>query len=112
MYRKIPPLEVVEEILRSLKLDGLRDKRWFSKEDLTILTTDEWMPLLEPYYLPWKAKRYLGGEMTTGRVVTVLRHLLKVHDIELKVQEKVVNGKKTTLYQIFYNYLDPVVRFD
>lgn len=112
MFRKVPPLEVVQNILRSLKLDGLNDKRWFSKDDLPLDTQDEWLPVLEPYYLPCKAVRYLSGEMTKARIVTVLRHILKIHDIELKVQERVVNGKKTTLYQVFYEHVDPVVRFD
>lgn len=112
MFRKVPPLETVESVLRSLKLGGLSDKRWFSKEELSLDSLEEWLPLLEPYYLPCKAERYLRGEMTRSRLITVLRHLLKAHEIELKVQEKMVNGRKTTLYQVFYDYVDPIVRFD
>ncbi len=112
MFRKAPPLEIVEQVLRSLKLGSLTDKRWFSKEELSLDTLEEWMPLLEPYYLPCKAERYLQREMTQSRIVTVLRHLLKANKIELKVQEKMVNGRKTTLYQVFYDYVDPIVRFD
>lgn len=112
MFRKVPPLDVVEQVLRSLKLSGLTDKRWFSKEDLPIDTLEEWLPLLEPFYLPCKAERYLHGEITRTRIITILRHILKVHSIELKVQERMINGHKTTLYQVFYDYVDPVVRFD
>jgi hypothetical protein len=50
--------------------------------------------------------------MTRSRVITVIRHILKAHEIELKVQERVVSGKKVTLYQVFYQVVDPVVRFD
>jgi hypothetical protein len=112
MFRKSPPLEVVEEVLRCLKLEGLADKRWFSKEDLSLETLDTWMPLVEPYYLPCKAERYLHGEITKTRVITILRHILKANKIELRVQERMVNGHKTTLYQVFYDYVDPIVRFD
>lgn len=112
MFRKVPPLEVVESVLRSLKIGSMTEKRWFSKEELSLDSLEEWLPVVEPYYLPCKAERYLRGEMTKARVITVLRHLLKAHSIELKVQERMVNGRKTTLYQVFYDYVDPVVRFD
>jgi hypothetical protein len=112
MFRKPPPLDIVEQVLRSLKLSGLTDKRWFSKEDLPLENLEEWLPLLEPYYLPCKAERYLHGDITRSRIITVLRHILKANNIELKVQERMLNGHKTTLYQVFYDYVDPIVRFD
>ena len=112
MFRKVPPLEIVEQVLRSLKLGSITDKRWFSKEEISVETLEEWMPLVEPFYLPCKAERYLQREMTQSRIITVVRHLLKANGVELKVQEKMVNGRKTTLYQVFYDYVDPIVRFD
>lgn len=112
LFRKVPPLTVLEDMLRSLKFTGLDDKRWFSKDDLPLDNLTEWLPSLEPYYLPCKAERYLQGDMTQSRIITVLRHVLKEHKIELKAQERVVNGKKTTLYQVFYDHVDPIVRFD
>ena len=112
MFRSPPPLELVDQCLRSFKLSGVSDKRWFSKDDLSMELAEEWLPLVEPYYLPCKAQRYLHGEMTKARVMTVLRHICRANTIELKVQERLVNGHKTTLYQVFYDYVDPVVRFD
>ena len=112
MFRKVPAIEVVDQVLRSLKIGGVQEKRWFAKDEICIDTMEDWMPILEPYYLPCKAERYLRGEMTRSRAITVVRHLLKAHKIELKVQERMVNGHKTTLYQVFYNYIDPIVRFD
>jgi hypothetical protein len=73
---------------------------------------ETWLPLVEPYYLPCKAERYLHGEITKTRLITILRHMLKANKIELRVQERMVNGHKTTLYQVFYDYIDPIVRFD
>ena len=112
LFRKKPPLDAVELILRSLKLTGLDDKHWFSKDDLPLDTLDDWLPVLEPYYLPCKAERYLQGDMTQGRIITVLRHILKEHNIEFKAQERVVNGKKTTLYQVCFYNPNPIVSFD
>lgn len=112
MFRKTPPKEIIEEVLRSLKVGALQEKRWFSKEELCMDSLEEWLPLVEPFYLPCKAERYLRGTMTRSRIITVLRHILKANNIELNVQERMVNGHKTTLYQVFYDYVDPVVRFD
>lgn len=112
MFRKPPPFELVEQVFRSLKLGSLTEKRWFSKDELSLDTLEEWLPLVEPYYLPCKAERYLQGDLTTSRVITILRHLLKANSIGFNVQERMVNGHKTTLYQVFYDHMDPVVRFD
>jgi hypothetical protein len=112
MFRKVPPIEIVELVLRSFKLNGLTDKRWFSKDDIPTDNLEEWMPTVEPYYLPCKAERYLHGDLSSQRLITILRHLLKAHSIELRTQEKMVNGHKTTLYQVFYDHIDPIVRFD
>jgi hypothetical protein len=112
MFRKVPPLEVLTQILRALKFTGLEDRRWFCKEDLPTETLDDWLPVLEPYYLPCKAERYLQRDMTQARIITVLRHVCKANAIEFKVQERVVQGHKVTFYQIFYDAMNPIVSFD
>jgi hypothetical protein len=112
MFRKRPPIDVLEHVFRCCKFNGLDDKRWFSKEDIPLDTLEQWLPLVEPYYLPCKAERYLHGDMTQGKVITVIRHLVKEHGIEFKTQERVINGKKTTLYQVIYYNPNPVVSFD
>ena len=112
MFRRSPPLDIVEQVLRSLKLGSLSDKRWFIKEDLPTDNVEEWLPLLEPFYLPCKAHRFLSREITHARIITILRHICRELNIEFKVQERIHNGKKTTMYQIFYDHVDPVVRFD
>jgi hypothetical protein len=112
IFRKKPSLAVVQEVLRSLKRTGLEDQRWFSKEEIPLDTLEEWLPLLEPFYLPCKAERYLHGDMTQARIITVLRHICKEHGIEFKSQERLVNGKKTTLYQLCFFNPNPIVSFD
>jgi hypothetical protein len=112
MFRRPPPIDIVEQVLRSLKFTGLQDKRWFVKEDLPLDNLDSWLPLVEPYYLPCKADRFLSRQMTPSRIITVLRHICKINNIEIKVQERIFQGKKTTMYQIYYDHVDPIVRFD
>jgi hypothetical protein len=41
-----------------------------------------------------------------------LMKILKVTDGELKYQERVLQGKKTMVYQVFQRVLNPIVTFD
>jgi hypothetical protein len=100
LFRKHPPYELFQHILTNLRL---QQNRWFSKEEIVLDTIDEWLPVLESYYIPCKAKRFLHENFDAHRCITILRHLAVVHPIEIQSQEKIVNGKKTTLYQIRSN---------
>jgi hypothetical protein len=100
LFRAPPSKEFVNEILQHLKLQGLYDKRWFTKDELYIENIDDWLPILEPYYIPCKAKRFLS-EMNTSRVITILRHILQPLGYELRTQEKMYRLQKTTMYQIY-----------
>jgi hypothetical protein len=100
LFRKSPPLELVEQVFRSLRFQSITDARWFTKEELPLTNLEEWLPLLEPYYLPCKAKRFLEGEMTHQRIIVILRHLLDVHHAKIKTCERVIGGRKKTLYSI------------
>ena len=99
LFREFPPIEVIKTMLNELGLTGLTDTKLFSADELNLETIAEWAPILEPYYLPCKAKRFLS-DITDNKRITILRHLLKVHKYDLLGQEKIVNGIKTTTYQI------------
>jgi hypothetical protein len=61
----------------------------------------EWLPLLEPYYIPCKARRFLlSGEMDSARLITILRHVCRQWDHDLSAQERLYKDAKQTLYQI------------
>jgi hypothetical protein len=98
LFRKKPSLEVVNDILKSLNFTGLGDARLFHKGDMPIEAFDEWLPVLEPYYLPCKAKLFLYN-FNENKAVTVLRHLLRAHGYKLRTYEKVHQGVKQTMYQ-------------
>jgi hypothetical protein len=106
LFRLIPPKEFIEEVLRSCGFEAaFADRRFVTKGGLQVgvRTHETWLPLLEPYYLPCKAKRFFGsaaGEFDTGRLVTVLRHVLRPYDHDLVAQEVADHGTKQTLYQI------------
>lgn len=100
LFRIHPPKEVVEEILQHLKLQGLHEKRWFTRDELSLTTLDEWLPELEPYYIPCKAKRFLT-QVDSSRIITILRHILHPLEYDLRTQERMYKLQKTTLYQIY-----------
>jgi hypothetical protein len=100
LFRKEPPKDFVERILRSMGLLGLHDLRWFTKEELIFDTQEEWLPHLHPFYLPCKAKRFLDDALDATRLITILRHCIRPHGYELSVQERLYKNKKQTLYQL------------
>jgi hypothetical protein len=103
LFRACPPLSLVERIVRSCGLIGLDDLRWFTADELTLDGYEEWLPELEAYYLPCKARRffYERGELTGARMITLLKHILSCHRHTLQVHERAYkDNKHATLYQI------------
>lgn len=98
LFRKKPTLELVNDILVSLKFNGLNDARLFTKSDISLSSFEEYLPLLDPFYLPCKSKLFLRN-FDSNKAITVLRHLLRAHGYKLRVYEKVHQGTKQTLYQ-------------
>ena len=47
LFRKEPPKELVDSILRATGLIGMTDLRWFTKEELVLQGYEEWLPALE-----------------------------------------------------------------
>ena len=99
LFRETPPLDLVQYMLTELGFTGLNDIRIFSAEELNIDAEMTWAPLLEPYYLPCKAKRYFDT-LDSRRVVTLLRHVLPFHGFRLQVYERQHMGRKRTVYQM------------
>ena len=105
LFRKKPHIELVGDILKSLHFTGLDDARLFHKSDISLSAFDEWLPLLEPFYLPCKAKLFLHN-FTLNKAITVIRHLLRAHGYKLRAYEKVHQGAKLTYYQFEKEYLE------
>ena len=99
LFREKPPIDIILKMLTELGLTGLADSKIFSADELTLTTIEEWAPLLEPYYLPCKAKRYFNS-LDSRRVITVMKHVLPYHGFKLQSYERNYMGKKRTVYQI------------
>jgi hypothetical protein len=99
IFRHEPARDYVDGLLRELGLLGFHDLRWFSLDELSLKTLDDWLPELESYYLPCKAKRFLH-EWTPSSILTVLRHILQCHAYHLVKEERLYKGLKQTLYQL------------
>lgn len=100
IFREKPPLDLVNMILKSMGfVNGLLDTRTFTKDDLHGEGIDTWLPLLWPYYIPCKAKRFLEY-LTKDKFVTIIRHLLRVHNFDLQTQERIIGNVKRTQYRI------------
>jgi hypothetical protein len=98
LFRKKPSLELVNDILQSLKFSGTNDSRLFTKNDISVEAFEEFLPQLDPYYLPCKSKLFLR-DFDSNKAITVLRHLLRAHGYKLHAYEKVNQGAKMTYYQ-------------
>jgi hypothetical protein len=99
LFRESPAFDVVVLMVTELGFSGLQDSKPFSMEELKLETLDKWAPLLEPYYLPCKAKRYFDI-LDSRRVITLLRHCLPFHGFKLQCYERLHLGKKRTVYQM------------
>jgi hypothetical protein len=103
LFRQLPPRELVEEILRLLGFRaGMADLRCFTAGELQLESQEIWLPQLEPYYLPCKARRFFEGRgpLDGPRCIAVLRHILRPHGYDLHVQERMYKDAKATLYQM------------
>ena len=99
LFRKEPSRATVETFLKEMGFLGFHDLRWFSRDEIRLDTIETWLPDLESYYLPCKAKRFLHiwSDVTP---ITVLRHILHSHGYDLQKEERLYRGGKTMLYQI------------
>ena len=119
LFSESIPRDIVNEALQSLHFNSIEDTRVFTLKDLQPNLFNSALLLVESYYIPCKAKKYLYGEMTTYRVLTVIRQLLRSQGYGLFSQEKTVHGKKELHYQIrptVFNEVDTaaavIVSFD
>ncbi len=100
LFSEKVPRAVVNEVLRSLKFDSIEDTRVFTLKDLTPESFESSLLLIEPYYIPCKAQKYLHKPLTNLRVLTIIRQLLRSQNYSLIAQEKTTNGVRGMHYQI------------
>ena len=96
--REIPPWTTVLEVLTMLNLPSAVPFT-FQKSDLRLDDTGSIVGLLEPYYIPCKAREFLG-HTSENRWITILRHILQPHGYKILCKETTRNRKKTILYTV------------
>lgn len=103
LFRKIPPRELVLQVVQAFGLHSLDDDCKFSKKKLKLINTvdsiNEIKSQLEKYYLPCKARTYLNG-LTEKNVITILRQCVRVYGYKIVSKEKYMKGEKYILYQL------------
>ena len=105
IFHKLPEKETVNNIFKDLGFYGLDDKKIFTKHDILKDKFENVLFLIEPYYLPCKAKRFLYN-VNNSSIITILRHLLKAVGYDLLIKERVLNKIKSTTYQIIQQIFD------
>jgi hypothetical protein len=98
LFREIPPLDLVKSIIGMLSIPTDFPVT-FQKKDINLSQSPEAAYLLEPYYKPCKAKRYLDTTDNT-RWITVIRHILQPHGWKISYQETTRDKKKAIFYTI------------
>ena len=100
IFRKIPPNELLLEFIGAFGLKGLDDASWFSKSHVRLDQLESVLIDLEPYYVPCKARVYLHSDLTELRAITILRQVLKAHNVILKSSERGRDNMKCLWYHI------------
>ena len=100
MFREIPPKELVEDILLALGFTGFTDRRIFFKDSLDFMSLEPYLPILEPYYYPCKAKLFIH-DATADSILTIIRQILRPHNVHVKAFERTKDKKKYVEYQLF-----------
>jgi hypothetical protein len=103
LFKAVPPVTLLLDLLLCYGLRGLEDASEFSKvmlrERNTIEKLYELLPELIIYYIPCKARKYLG-DLNEDRAITILRQLLRLYNYELGKKERVVRKKKIIYYYL------------
>ena len=94
------PRAIVNEVLQSLKFDSIDDTRVFTTKQLDPQLFESSLLLIEPYYIPCKAQKYLHCTLTPLRILTILRQILRSQNYMLTAQEKTLSGARSMVYQI------------
>ncbi len=98
LFRTLPPLELITELLQDLGFQDITDTREFSLSDIELATAIavEKLFLLEPYYYPCKANQYIKKQQTPTTLLVILRQLLRTQGYTFHTTEK----KRQTMYRI------------
>ena len=106
LFKKLPPIDLFERLVKIYGLTDINDCRKFTKDHLTKNKTLEKIEglreELEEYYLPCKTTKYLT-DLDEKKLITILRQIAKVFDYHIISNEKYLNSKKVLQYSLEKN---------
>ena len=109
IFREFIPLDIVNQVLQILHFDNVHDKRFFTFKDLHINDFQNAIIILEPYYIPCKARKYLYTDLSQHRILTIIRQILKPIGFSLFSQERTIDKKKEMFYQLVQTHFDNTI---
>jgi hypothetical protein len=103
LFKKLPPIDLFERLVKIYGLTDINDCRKFTKEHLiknkTLEKIEGLREELEEYYLPCKTTKYLT-DLDEKKLITILRQIAKVFDYHVISNEKYLNSKKVLQYSL------------
>ena len=106
LFKKLPPIDLFERLVKIYGLTDINDCRKFTKEHLiknkTLEKIEGLREELEEYYLPCKTTKYLT-DLDEKKLITILRQIAKVFDYHVISNEKYLNSKKVLQYSLEKN---------
>ena len=103
LFTKQVDKDLLLRLINCFGLVSIEDKRTFCKFDLQKMGTVEKLVSvvedLRSFYLPCKAKVYLDN-MDERKAITVLKQVLRLHDLFLQSKEKNFNNRKVMFYTL------------
>lgn len=103
LFRKVPDKEFIESLLLEIGLESVSDNRTFSRPDIEASRLPEIvednMEKFQEFYLPCKFSIYFT-DLTSKKIVTILRQCLKPLNVTISSCEKCINGEKMLVYKL------------
>jgi hypothetical protein len=103
LFRKVPDKEFIESLLLEIGLESVSDNRTFSRPEIEASRlpeiVEENMEKFQEFYLPCKFSIYFS-DLTSKKIVTILRQCLKPLNVTISSCEKCINGEKMLVYKL------------
>ena len=103
LFRKVPDKEFIESLLLEIGLENVSDNRTFSRIEIESSRlpeiVEENMEKFQEFYLPCKFSIYFT-DLTSKKIVTILRQCLKPLNVTISSCEKCINGEKMLVYKL------------
>ncbi len=99
VFREIPSWQTVLDICQMLQVPT-EFPATIQKSQLNAAEFISAAAIIEPYYIPCKARLLFEGRIDASRWITVLKHMFQPHGYTLISKETTRDKKKTVFYTI------------